>query len=73
MEKNRPLETIPCPNIRNTDPERESELHDVIPSTHIFMCAMDEYAIIRFMSIWRSVDNDAKKIDTMAKSITIGL
>ena len=42
------------------------------PIIAIFICAIDEYAIIRFTSIWRKVDKDAKITPQIDKRWTNG-
>ena len=58
--KNKAEETIPWANIKNIAPCNPWILHVNNPIIAIFMCATDEYAIIRFKSIWRIAVSEAK-------------
>jgi hypothetical protein len=41
-----------------------------MPMIAIFICEIDEYAIMRLMSTWRSVENDVYRMDTIQSVVT---
>jgi hypothetical protein len=70
MRKNRPPDTIPCPNIMDRLPDNDIGLQSIMPIMAIFICDTDEYAIIRLISTCLIVANEVYIIDTMHKVIT---
>lgn len=50
-KKKRPPETTPWPNIMTTLPTNDVVLRQKIPISTILICATDEYAIMRLISV----------------------
>jgi hypothetical protein len=48
----------------NKLPESDIGVKIIIPNIATFICAIDEYAIIRLMSTWRNVEKDVNTIET---------
>ena len=69
-KKKRPPETTPWPNINNRLPDTDAGVSIIIPKIATFICAIDEYAIIRLISTWRSVEKEVNTIETTHIVIT---